>query len=459
MINSHTSIRTTALSLRPALILAILVLLAATSVQSQTFTLLYSFGANLHDPTDPYLGPMAQGRDGNLYNTTDFGGANNVGTLVRLTPTGSMHLVYTFGSYVGSYPIGGLSLATDGEFYGSTEWGGSGGGGTVFRVSSTRKLTTLHTFTGNGDGMGPRSAPILGFDGSWYGTASDRTSSAGNGTVYKITPTGQFSILHQFNGNDGRYPQGPLFQATDGNFYGTTLSGGTLGYGTAFRITPAGQHTVLYSFDYGQSPEYPLIQGNDGALYGCAGDVNASFLFKLTLAGKLTVLYTFTPGTGPSGLALATDGNFYGGTWGGGTYGVGTIFQFTPAGTFTTLYNFENSTVIAPTQLVQHTNGLLYGEGGGGLYDLGMFFSFDMGLSPFVSLVSTVGKAGRTVDILGQGFTGTSDVSFNGVPASFTVRTDTDLTAVVPPGATTGFVTVTTPTGMLTSNNKLRVRP
>jgi len=95
----------------------------------------------------------------------------------------------------------------------------------------------------------------------------------------------------------------------------------------------------------------------------------------------------------------------------------------------------------------------------GGTYNKGVVYSFDMGLGPFVSLVSTSGKVGKTVEVLGQGFTGTTAVSFNGTPATFKVVSATFLKATVPSGATTGPVTVTTPGGTLTSNQPFRVKP
>ena len=113
--------------------------------------------------------------------------------------------------------------------------------------------------------------------------------------------------------------------------------------------------------------------------------------------------------------------------------------------------------MVYPTQ---HTNGKIYGlapyQGDDGQ---GVAYSLDMGLGPFVSLVSTWGRVGRNIEVLGQGFTGTTAASVNGTPATYTIVSDTFLGATVPAGATTGFVTVTTPSGTLTSNQSFRVRP
>ena len=160
-------------------------------------------------------------------------------------------------------------------------------------------------------------------------------------------------------------------------------------------------------------------------------------------------------------MVQATDGNFYGATFVGGLWGVGTIYRLSPTGDFSVLHTFDQAMGGSnPLAIVQHTNGILYGTTtGGGAYGWGVFFSLDIGAPPFVRLVTTFGKAGRTtIGILGQGFTGTTDVSFNGIPATFTFSSDTYLEATLPVGATTGFVTVTTPTGTLTSNQQIQVR-
>jgi uncharacterized repeat protein (TIGR03803 family) len=238
-------------------------------------------------------------------------------------------------------------------------------------------------------------------------------------------------------------------------------------------MTPQGGVSVVYSFDgpHGTGPVSPVIEGGGDRLYGTAykgGVYDLGVTFELSLRG-INVLHSFgdpndpTDGALPrAGLTQATDGNFYGVTYSGGILEfAGVIFQFTPAGAYSILYDFEKVSGISPqTTLMQHTNGKLYGttEEGGSL-GYGAVYCFDLGLPPFVKLVSPSGRIGQTGGILGQGFTGTTSVSINGIPAAFTVVSDTYLTATVPPGATTGFVTVVTPSGTLTSNQKFRVRP
>jgi hypothetical protein len=137
------------------------------------------------------------------------------------------------------------------------------------------------------------------------------------------------------------------------------------------------------------------------------------------------------------------------------------IFRLTSVGNYSILYDFDGTSGANPQSTpMQHTNGKIYGlTAKGGISNNGVVFSFDLGLGAFVRLVSTAGKVGQTGGILGQGFTGTSSVSINGIPASFTVVSDTFINATVPPGATTGFVKVVTPSGTLTSNVPFRVIP
>ena len=168
---------------------------------------------------------------------------------------------------------------------------------------------------------------------------------------------GSLTILHGFLGSDGAFPNAPLVQGGDGNFYGTTDTGGATGNGTVFRVTPAGVYTLLYSFTGGSDgtgPNGGLVQGSDGNFYGTtSGDpyfysnvgndtANSGTVFKITSAGVLTTLYSFTggDGLGPNGgLVQGSDGNFYGTTEDGGANDVGSVFQVTPAGALTTLYS------------------------------------------------------------------------------------------------------------------------
>jgi uncharacterized repeat protein (TIGR03803 family) len=449
---------------------AALVLVAAMTVQAQTYTDLYNFGLNPGDPVQPQPANIVQGRDGNLYSTTERGGTNGVGTVFKVTPTGDLSVLYSFGfqSGQGQFPTGGLTLGTDGDLYGSTQAGGSLGMGTVYKITPTGTLTVLHNFAGS-DGSAPYAPPVQGVDGNFYGT----TISGGvnnKGTVYKMTPAGQLITLHSFNSTDGSGPLAALVQGTDGEFFGTTIGGGTNLMGTVFKITSTGQLTILHEFDStdGANPDTPLVIGQDGDLYGTTtmgGAEMGGAIFKITNVGQFTPVYSFLPGpdgTDPEcGMVLATDGNFYGTAFMGGNNNGGTIYGITPNGTYSVAYTFNGTEGCCPfVTPTQHTSGLLYGDTyAGGTHNLGVFYSLNENLRAFVSFLPPAGRVGKKVGILGQGFTGASAVSFDGISAKFRVLEDTFLGAIVPAGAKTGYVTVATPSGTLKSNRKFFVIP
>lgn len=386
---------------------------------------------------------------------------------------GTLTVPYSFDYTDGASPTSGLTLSTDGYFYGTTVNAGTSSYGTVFKITPSGILTILHNFTNSGDGAYPYAPPIQGTDGNFYGTTSQ--TDIGYGTVYKITSSGQFTTLYSFDSTHGSYPFAPLIQGTDGNFYGTTKTGGTnYGNGVVYKITSSGRLTVLSNFDqtHGGQPISPLVQGNDGNFYGTTsvgGSTGDGVVFKITATGERTILHnlnkTVDGSTPYAGLVQATDGNLYGANSYGGTTDQGTIFRISPISPYPykVLYNFDGATGANPdVTLLQKTDGILYGDtirGGSGTQcgSCGVFYSLNVGLKPFVSLVSTSGKVGKTIEILGQGFKGTTDVSFNGTAATFKVSSATYLTATVPNGATTGFVTVTTPKRKLKSNKRFRV--
>jgi uncharacterized repeat protein (TIGR03803 family) len=266
-----------------------------------------------------------------------------------MTPAGIVTTLYSFCSLTncadGSGPYGGLVLANDGNFYGTTSQGGAADGisGTVFKITPAGKLTTLHSFA-NSDGASPSAPLIQATNGALYGLTQNG-GSTNSGTFFKITLSGSLTSLFSFPG--GTYLTGPLFQASDGNFYATDELGGTYGYGRIIKFTPTGAFSILHSFDStdGSSPASGLLQASDGNLYGTTyeGGSNSSSscpngcgtVFKISLAGALTTLHNFdsTDGANPiAALIQATDGKFYGTTYGGGTGGGwGTVLKMTPA--------------------------------------------------------------------------------------------------------------------------------
>lgn len=162
---------------------------------------------------------MAQGRDGNLYSTAFRGGTNpQNGAVFKVTPGGTLTVLYSFDGTHGAEPYSGLTLGTDGNFYGTTFAGGASGYGTVFKVTPSGKLTVLYSFTNGTDGAYPWAPPIQGTDGNFYGTTSQYQISGKYGSVYKVTPAGKFTTLYDFDYTHGSTPIVPLVQGTDGNF-------------------------------------------------------------------------------------------------------------------------------------------------------------------------------------------------------------------------------------------------
>jgi uncharacterized repeat protein (TIGR03803 family) len=449
---------------------------------AQTYTPLYNLGSKTGDPMNPQpIGLFSQGRDGALYSTAPVGGSNKGGAAFKITTSGSLTKLADFNPYSApTAPLGGLTLGLDGNFYGTTSTGGTHAVGTVFSVTPAGVLSILYNFTAGTDDGAPTSAPVLGLDGNLYGTA-DVIYAGTYGTGYKMTPKGAFTTIHQFKFTDGSTPY-QLILGLDGNFYGVTRGGGSASsMGVVFRMSKAGAVKVLHIFtgypNDGNLPIGTLAQGNDGTLYGTTylgGTKNWGTVFKVSPTGTgYKVLHNFdrtlnvNDGINPlTGVVIGNDGNLYGTTGSGGKQNSGSLFKITPAGTYTALYSFCavagcKDGFYPQTPMVQHTNGKFYGatESGGTTINGGEFFSLDVGLKPFINIVLLSGKSGSVAQILGQGFNGTTSVKFNGIAATFTIVSDTYLTAKVPPTATTGVVTVTTAGSTLTSFRIFKVIP
>jgi uncharacterized repeat protein (TIGR03803 family) len=239
-------------------------------------------------------------------------------------------------------------------------------------------LQSLVTFSTSDDGPQPTSL-IRGSDGNLYGTSSgiQHLTSLTNGTVFKLTPGGDMTVLALFSPNDtnGYHPVA-LVQATDGNFYGANYYGGPAPYyGTIFKVAPGGALSTVFSFNgtNGRQPS-AVVQGVDGNLYGATRDGGSDgygsygTVFKLTTNGVLTTLKTFfvPDGVRPNHLIQGSDGNLYGTTFDDvGVNAVDSVFRLTLSGQFTTLASGRSNTPAGPTALVQGNDGALYVASGG----------------------------------------------------------------------------------------------
>ena len=432
------------------MVIAVLALCAmvAIALPAQTFTTLHSFDGP--DGELPIQG-LVQATDGNLYGTTVGGGVNQRGgTVFQITPvSGTLATLYSFCSQTGcadgKLPYAPLIQAPNGDFYGTTYRGGANNLGTVFKIDATGERTTVYNFcpqSGCSDGAYPEGT-LVQYGGDFYGTTSGGGANSVSGTVFKITPNGTLTRLYSFCSQtgciDGTQPGAGLVQGVDGNFYGTTPTGGANDNAAVYRITPSGTLTTLHSFCHqtacadGSYPNGGLVPATDGDLYGtttfggtCALSSGCGTIFKITPGGALTTLYSFcslsgcTDGETPdAALVQATDGNFYGTT------------------------NYGGAIV----------SGCSSGNG------CGTVFSLSVGLGPFVKTLPASGKVGAAVRILGTYLTGATGVSFNDISAVFTVVSKSEITTTVPAGATSGTVQVVTPSGTLSGNVAFRVLP
>lgn len=270
------------------------------------------------------------GSDGNFYGATQYGGLIDAGAVYSLTAAGSESVVASFaGGTASQEPIGALFQASDGNFYGTTYAGGSNNKGTVFKLATDGTITTLWSFGSVADGQFPEGGLVQASDGNFYGTTASG-GTTGYGTVFRLTPGGIETVLWNFGtGSDGYTPKTTFAMGSDGNLYGTTSLGGTNGSGTIIRVTLAGAETVVWNFASsaeGYLPAPNLIIGSDGNFYGTTeggGPNGGGTLFKFAAAGTLSVVWAFgagTDGNGPwTGVIQGTDGNFYGTTVSGGT--------------------------------------------------------------------------------------------------------------------------------------------
>jgi uncharacterized repeat protein (TIGR03803 family) len=369
------------------------------------FTTLATFnGTNGSCP----CGGLVQGNDGNFYGTTSTGGANNQGTVFRMTGDGTITTLFSFNGTNGSGPQAGLDQGNDGNFYGTTRTGGTNIGnlGTVFSITTNGVFNSLASFAGT-NGFCVIAGLVQGTDGNFYGTASRGGAwpfmhwSLQYGTVFKVAPDGPLTVVYAFGpfGQKGGTSREAMIRGNDGTLYGTSLGNQDTPGGTIFKITTNDTFSTLVSFPYNAAPENQFVQAIDGNFYGRAsgGVYGWGTVYRMTVSGNTGTLTTLVSFNGTNGsdrygvpidlfggngaMVQGADGNLYGTTICGGSafnpsvynYGVGTIFQVNTNGTLTTLYSFSGgSNGGYPVGLIIGSDGNFYGATyGGGIYSVG----------------------------------------------------------------------------------------
>lgn len=447
------------------------------------------------------------GTDGQLYGTDQNGGTgvcgvSNCGRVYKVSASGRMTVLHNFVGTDGQDPHAPPILGANGKYYGTAPSSTAGDGiSTAYSVTSSGAFTLLHTFT-TAEGQYVYGGLVQGSDGNLYGTSATGGAN-GVGTIFKMTTAGAVTVLHSFTGTDGNASYWPLIQASDGNYYGVTYAGGANNEGVIFKISSNGTYTVLYSLNNangdGQSPNSSLVQGTDSKLYGVTAQgpsgVNGT-IFNITTSGTFALLHTFsgTDGANPSTpLIQDTNGVFYGATSNGGTVttcndGCGVIYSlgvglnpfaslgstsgkegakvgifgqgFTASsvvkfgGTQATTVTRSGTTYLTATVPAAALTGSVTVTTGATTLTSRQIFKVTPTLASFDP---PSGAVGTSVTIDGTAFTQATNVTFAGQSATFTVVSDTQITATVPTGAVTGKITVTTKGGSATSKTSFTV--
>jgi uncharacterized repeat protein (TIGR03803 family) len=382
------------------------------------FRMIHLFSANLSGEGSSPYGGVIQGTDGDLYGTASVGGSDPFfpdGVVFRMATDGSGYrLLHSFGydTKTGREPRAGLLQGLDGGLYGTTYSGGTFGGGVVFRVTPDGSdFRVVHAFNPENqtDGANPYDCLIQASDGQLYGTTV-KGGAHGAGTVFRLAADGSsFQVIQSFNAADtsnGANPRAALLQATDGNLYGTTPSGGAFGFGVIFRITLGNlAFQLVYSFNQldqtlGDIPYAALIQGSDGALYGTTFGSVWGTVFRINLDGShfqtIHSFVGFSPNDGTSPYAPLVQGSdhaLYGTTFRGGATDLGTVFRIQPDGSgYELVCSFGTSEGAWPyAGVLLSSDGSLYGTAmSAGAHGVGSIFKMNIDGSAFQVLHSFV---------------------------------------------------------------------
>jgi uncharacterized repeat protein (TIGR03803 family) len=362
--HSNPAVRKTRTAISLAFVATFLTILATgVPVQAQTFTdkIIYSFSGGA-DGNEPLFSGVVQDEAGNFYGTTYSGGAFKYGTVFKVDAAGNETVLHSFGEkHDGRSPIAGLVIDPVGHLFGTTSAGGIRSGkceqgcGIVFEIEPNGDEKILHGFAAGSDGAGPFGGLIRDQAGNLYGT-TELGGAFGCGTIFKVDASGAYTILYSFAGQpDAQNPEAGLIRDDAGNFYGTTADGGVYNYGSVYKLDASGHETVLHSFaggleSDGQTPVAALFRAPNGDLYGTTylgGTIGIGTVFKLDPDGNETILHTFGNAKNDGAYAespLVSDsqGNLYSTTIQGGTFGLpgGIVFEISAQGEYSIVYDF-----------------------------------------------------------------------------------------------------------------------
>jgi len=378
LVNRHTK----AVS---SLVFACMLLAAIPFAQSQTLTVLYRFSGG-REGSDPQ-GGLIQDSLGTLYGTATHGNHNEAcngwgcGVVYKFDPqTGEETVLHSFaGGSDGEYPYGSLVMDMQGNLYGTTQQGGAKDLGIVYKLDALGNETILHSFSGGADGQYPMAGLTPDSAGNLYGT----TFGGGTfncGTIFRVTSSGQETVAHSFaGGTDGANPTASLTRDNGGNFYGTTEFGGLNSLGSIFQLSASGTEWLLFSFDgsQGAMPLAGLLRDESGNLFGTTtmGGEGRGVVFEVDSSGRLVLAQSLTNEFGalPSGtLVRAANGSIYGTAVQGGNYGTGTIFELSPTRGLRLVYTFDSPFGIGypVSGLTLGQSGVLYGTAANGGFHL-----------------------------------------------------------------------------------------
>jgi uncharacterized repeat protein (TIGR03803 family) len=455
--------------------------IATASAQTPSPTLLFSFPCNKKFVCADGYFPVSliESPDGNFYGTAVGGGVglNAQGTVFKMTPSGKVSVIYSFAEEQNGFlPYGsapnGVVEGTDGFLYGVATFNGPLGLGLVFKLSKSGTIEDLHDFCADfecSDGAYPAFV-TQAIDGNFYGTTGPSGFPAD--VLFRVNPTGTFKVVHVFEApkaaKDGAGAFG-LLQAPNGDFYSTTVAGEQNSpFNTVFRFNPTSDaYKILHDFDFTDYAASNLAQTANGELFGL--QVNSE-LYEISTAGKYESL-------GPvsstqyldGGILVASDGNLWGTFQGGDCGDQGMVFAATTTGAVLQNILFDCATVGESLgSMIQAADGKFYGvtAGNGGVSPTGLtngtIWVMDAGLPApgpaIVDFAPASGAEGTSVLLQGQHLVGTTEVSFDGVPATFQVLTVNYISVTVPAGAKTGKIAVTNAGGTSTSAKSFEIQ-